>query len=132
MRKLTFTCLSLTIFCIACAQNNAKMDFETYNPTSTLVVPAHPLTRAKFPFIDVHNHQNSMSPSALADLMKDMDKLNMVVMVNLSGGTGSSQKNKLDNVHSSAPKRFIVFANIDFSGIGTSGWTEKAVQQLEE
>ena len=33
------------------------MDFETYDPVSTLVVPKHIVTKAKYPFIDVHNHQ---------------------------------------------------------------------------
>jgi hypothetical protein len=33
------------------------MSFEDYDPKSTLVVPEHPRTKAKYPFIDVHNHQ---------------------------------------------------------------------------
>ena len=31
-----------------------EMGFEEYNPTSTLVVPGKEITKAKFPFIDVH------------------------------------------------------------------------------
>jgi predicted TIM-barrel fold metal-dependent hydrolase len=108
------------------------MDFETYNPTSTLVVPAHPTDHARYPFIDVHNHQNNMSSDRLKDLMQDMDKLNMKVMVNLSGGYGSNLRTKIDNIKSTSPRRFIVFANIDFRGIGEPGWTEKAIKELEE
>ena len=37
------------------AQNGQELTFEEYNPPSTLVVPEHPLTRAKYPFIDVPN-----------------------------------------------------------------------------
>ncbi len=33
------------------------MTIEEYEPKSTLVVPQHPVQRAKYPFIDVHNHQ---------------------------------------------------------------------------
>ncbi len=62
-----------------------KMDFEDYDPPSTLVVPEHPLTRAKFPFIDVHNHQWNMPTQNLTELTEIMDKLNMAVMINLSG-----------------------------------------------
>ena len=42
------------------------MTIEEYEPKSTLVVPQHPVKRAKYPFIDVHNHQaNCISkPSA--------------------------------------------------------------------
>lgn len=112
-------------------QAQHKMDFETYDPVSTLVVPEHPLTKARFPFIDVHNHQRGLGSGDLSNLTRDMDALNMKVMVNLSGGNGPVLKRMTDNVKAHAPKRFIVFANINFSGIGEAGWTEKAVKQLQ-
>lgn len=108
------------------------MDFEKYDPVSTLVVPEHPLKKAKFPFIDVHNHQRGLGNGNLKNLLRDMDALNMKVMVNLSGGNGQGLKNMTDNIKAHAPKRFIVFANVDFNGIGEPGWTEKAVQRLAE
>ncbi len=132
MQKLSFVLSFLVITAAACAQSGRGMDFEQYNPTSTLVVPEHVLTRAKYPFIDVHNHQNGLRPNDIKQLLQDMDKLNMQVMVNLSGGYGGSLQSMTSSVRSTAPKRFIVFANINFSGIGESGWTEKAVKQLEE
>ena len=112
MRKLYLLACSLITLHTACAQTSTHMDFEKYTPTSTLVVPEHKLTHARYPFIDVHNHQNNMSPSTLRELVNDMDKLNMAVMVNLSGDNGKSLQNKLDNIRSTSPKRFIVFANI--------------------
>jgi len=30
-----------------------------YKPKSTLVVPQHPVPRAKFPVIDIHSHQST-------------------------------------------------------------------------
>lgn len=110
----------------------SQMDFEKYNPTSALVVPEHKLTKAKFPFIDVHNHQFGMPTQNLNDLVSDMNKLNMAVMVNLSGQSGDILRKSVANVKATAAKRFIVFANIDFSGIGESNWTDRAVKQLEE
>src|SRR5919112_2601007 len=74
------------------------MDFEKYNPNSILVSPEHKLTRAKFPFIDVHNHQFGMPEQNLNDLVKDMDKLNLAVMVNLSGQSGNTLKKSIANV----------------------------------
>jgi len=122
--------LSLSIY-TGFAQVKSNIDFETYNPPSSLVVPQHVVTKAKFPFIDIHNHQNNMSPQALQGLVKIMDTLNMAVMNNLSGSSGDNLKRSVDNIKSTAPKRFVVFANINFTGIGESGWTEKAVAQLE-
>lgn len=129
------------------AQAGQTMSFEEYEPHSTLVVPEHPVTRARYPFIDVHNHQNNMSPEKLQELVADMDKLNMAVMVNLSGrgfkrlqnpdgttrfGLNDSEylKKSVENAKATAPGRFIVFTNVDFSGIGAPGWTEKAVKAL--
>src|ERR1041385_9157870 len=87
MRRSFFLAfLSHVITCAVIAQDsNAHMDFETYNPTSTLVVPQHPLHKAKFPFIDVHNHQWNVPGQNIPQLYSEMDNLNMAVMVNLSG-----------------------------------------------
>jgi len=117
---------------IAVGQSTATMDFETYNPPSTLVVPQHVVTKAKYPFIDIHNHQGNMGNQNLAALVKVMDTLNLAVMVNLSGSNGDRLKQATENIKANAPKRFLVFANINFDGIGESNWTEKAVKQLEE
>ena len=116
MQKLFFKQAIAVLFItsVAQAQSNDKMDFEKYDPISTLVVPEHIVTKAKFPFIDVHNHQWSMGSGSLDGLVKDMDNLNMKVMVNLSGGNGSELKQMTDNIKQQYPNRFIVFANIDF------------------
>ncbi len=113
------------------AQTTEKMDFESYNPPSTLVVPGKPVTKAKFPFIDVHNHQFGMPEMDLGTLIKDMDSMNMKVMVNLSGQSGESIKKSVANIKANYPKRFIVFANIDFRNVGEKGWSENAAKQLE-
>lgn len=130
MKSILFSLLFIVISCAATAQ--LKMDFETYDPVNTLVVPKHPVTKAKFPFIDVHNHQGNMGNQNLDGLTKEMDKLNMKVMVNLSGRGGEELKKMITNVKEHHPKRFIVFTNISFGGIGETGWTEKTVKQLEE
>lgn len=107
------------------------MDFEAYNPKSTLVVPGNEVKKAKFPFIDVHSHQRDMSAEALATLIKDMDALNEGIMVNLSGGSGERLNTMLQNIQTTYPNRFVVFANVDFDGVGTAGWSKKASEQLE-
>lgn len=132
MQKYVLVILCFIITNNLLAQSNGKMDFEKYDPISTLKVPEHKLSRAKFPFIDVHNHQWNMGAQDLTSLIKDMDLLHMAVMVNLSGGNGSGLKKMADNIKSNYPNRFILFANIDFAGIGEPGWPEKAAAQLEE
>lgn len=134
MSKSPLLLLSGMLLLSAASQGQEKsaMDFEKYDPVSTLVVPEHIKTKARFPFIDVHNHQWNLGDQNLDALVATMDKLNMQVMVNLSGGNGSGLKKMTDNIKAHAPKRLVVFANINFSGIGNSGWADKAVAQLEE
>lgn len=127
----------LTLFTLLCGQLlfAQTMDFEAYNPPSTLKVPEHPVTKAKYPFIDVHNHQFSMPTQNLSNLVEDMDKLNMLVMVNLSGrgrGSTSHLKGALENVHKNYPNRFIVFTNINLTSIDDPDWTANTVKQIEE
>ena len=122
-----FTFVFTTTFCTVQGQ---EMGFEEYNPKSTLVVPVHEVQSAKFPFIDVHSHQRSMSAESLTALVKDMDILNEAVMVNLSGGSGERLSTMTRSIQKNYPNRFVVFANVEFEGVGKSGWIENAVKQL--
>jgi predicted TIM-barrel fold metal-dependent hydrolase len=72
-----------------------------------------------------------MPTQDLSLLIADMDKLNLAIMVNLSGGSGERIKQSLENIKNHYPNRFAVFANVDFDGVGKPGWSEKAVAQLE-
>ena len=122
--------------------------FYEYDPPSTLVVPGGEVTSARFPFIDVHNHQFRMGDGQeLSEVTAEMDKLNMAVMVNLSGrgfrriqnddgtttfdlNSGDYLKNAVDNARASAPGRFVVFTNMSVVGIDEPGWAERTVAQL--
>jgi predicted TIM-barrel fold metal-dependent hydrolase len=113
----------------ACAQT---LSFEEYEPKSTLVVPQHHPSRARFPFIDVHNHQDrDQGANDVARMVGEMDSLNMRVMVNLSGSQGDEFVKGFKALKGRFPKRFVIFANLDFRGIDEPGWTAKAVAQLE-
>ena len=131
IRSLKAVLFALLITSCSFNQNAQEMEFEEYNPTSTLVVPGKEITKAKFPFIDVHSHQYRMATQDLSELIKDMDQMNMGIMVNLSGGSGDNIKNILANINEHYPNRFVVFANVDFDGVGSPDWTENAVKQLE-
>lgn len=106
------------------------MDVEEYDPVSSLKVPQHPLTRARYPFVDVHNHQWLMPVQNLDKLVGEMDELNMAVMVNLSGFRGKLLEWSLNNVHKKQARRFLVFINLDFEKLDEPGWPGEALAQL--
>ncbi len=96
-----------------------------------MLYPETKVLKARFPFIDVHGHQYRMPEQDLGPVVAAMDTLNMGIMVNLSGRSGDELIKSVKNIKDHYPNRFVVFANIDFEGVGTQGWTENAVLQLE-
>lgn len=108
-----------------------EMTVEAYEPRSTLKVPGGPVTRAKFPFVDAHGHLRGGDPARIDQMVKEMDKMNMAVFVNLSGGSGERLKANIAATKGRYPGRFVVYANVDFAGIGQPGWGKKAAAQLE-
>jgi len=108
------------------------MSFEEYNPPSTLVVPENKVTRAKYPFIDIHNHQFDMPIKDLSKLTAEMDHLNMAFMVNLSGFRGLYLEKCLTNVKENAPNRFGLFVNLDWEKIDEVDFASKNIAILRE
>lgn len=122
----------ITYYCIDKIQEkNNLMDIEEYSPKSTLVVPQNFIKKAKFPFIDVHNHQFDMPLKNLSKLVSEMDSLNMAFMINLSGFRGIYLRKSLENIQNNAPTRFGLFLNIDFETIDDDDFAEKQVALID-
>ncbi|MCM2269413.1 MAG: amidohydrolase [Thermoanaerobaculia bacterium] len=132
----------------AAPDDPSKLSFMEYDPPSTLVVPAHPVPRAKYPFVDVHSHQFNLDEAKVLQLVADMDALNMGAMVNLSGrgfqrvelpdGTTRWNLRGPDYLRANialterlAPGRVLHFTNVDFSRTGAPDWPAAAVAELE-
>ncbi|HET7038512.1 MAG TPA: amidohydrolase family protein, partial [Gemmatimonadales bacterium] len=91
-----------------------------YRPRSTLVVPAHPVPRARFPVVDLHGHPPALvSPDAIERVGAAMDSLNLRVMVNASGSSGDRLAAQLRAVADSRYRgRFVMFARLDLENVG--------------
>jgi predicted TIM-barrel fold metal-dependent hydrolase len=89
--------------------------------------------RAKFPVIDIHSHQPTpISAEQFDRVAAGMDANNIRLLVNLSGGTGEQLRRGLAAITASPHRaRMVLFANVDFSGAGTPGWSSRAAAQLE-
>jgi uncharacterized protein len=125
--------LSIVVFLEPIIVGSQTMTTEEYEPKSTLVVPATVVKKARYPFIDVHNHQPwNPIPENLSKVVAEMDAVNMAVMVNLSGNTGNRLAEGVKNYKGKYPTRFITFANLDFTGIDEPGYGERAAAQLEQ
>jgi predicted TIM-barrel fold metal-dependent hydrolase len=108
-------------------------NIREYKPKSTLVVPQHPVPKAKFPVIDIHSHQSTpISPAEFDRVMKGMEENNLQILVNLSGSWGDRLHRGIEAVRASKYKdRMVLFANVNFrDGVGP-GFGAKAAAQLD-
>lgn len=129
-RSLPLLAVALVAVASAAAQS---ISIEDYEPKSTLRVPEHTLTRAKFPFIDVHNHQRDVTPEKLKKLIEDMDGLNMRILINspVSGGQGKWLANTVAAMKGHDAARFAVMTNIDYNNLEDPGYGARVAAQLE-
>jgi uncharacterized protein len=128
MRRILL--LALPLVTVAAAQT---ISIEEFEPKSTLRVSEHHLTRAKFPFIDVHNHQRNVSPERLKQLIEDMDSLNMRILINspVGGGHGKWVADAAKAMKAHDAGRFAVMTNIDYSNLDQPDYPARAAAQVE-
>src|SRR6266566_8549507 len=105
---------------------------DEYQPKSTLVITEHKIERAKFPFIDIHSNHWNPTPEEVERLVKEMDTINLRVMVNLSGGTGEELKKTVAVMKGRYPDRFVVFANMSYDDLNTPGFGKRVAARLEQ
>lgn len=129
-------------FFLACTHANAPQQdqkkysqtptIEEYQPRSTLVTKEHTIERAKFPFIDIHSHHWSPTAEHVDQLVKEMNTINLQVLVNLSGGTGQQLRQTVATMKGRHPDRFVVFANLSYDDINTPSYGKRAAARLEQ
>jgi predicted TIM-barrel fold metal-dependent hydrolase len=105
-----------------------------YRPRSTLVVPEHPVPRAKFPAIDFHGHPRALATTVegLEQLRAALDSLNVGMMVVAENLTGERLRT-VTSAAAASPKmreRVRPFAGVDLNDVGP-GWAPRAIARLE-
>lgn len=130
--RVVSTLVLLPFILLAPALAAEDVSFEEYDPRSMLQVPEHPVTRARFPFVDVHCHLwgPMLAPDKVDEVVRQMDELNMAVMVNLSGGSGDRLRQVVAALKTRYAERFVVFASPSFDGIDDPAYPTRTADQL--
>ena len=106
-----------------------------YRPRSTVVGAQHLVPKAKFPVVDIHNHTD-ISAGNIEQMVRDMDELNLRVLVNLTAGArggGAQLKENVAFLRGSPHRdRFRVFAWVNWDGAGTPEWRERETKSLRQ
>jgi len=104
--------------------------YSFYKPKSMLRTHQTVIDRPKFPVVDAHCHWTvDTDPQAL---IHAMDELGIAYAVNLSGGWGKQLDRMLDRFKRTAPERFEILVNIDFSEIDRPDFSQKWTRFLEQ
>jgi predicted TIM-barrel fold metal-dependent hydrolase len=116
-----------------CDPMTAGLLLRDWRPESKLVVPGHPIDRARFPAVDAHNHLGRWlsswvgdDPDAwtvpdVEDLLTLMETCNLRAIVNLDGRWGAELEENLDRYDRAHPGRFATFCHVDWEAAVASG-----------
>ncbi len=100
-------------------------------PKALMKFPRSNITRAKFPAVDFHLHGRSLATAAdYQKMIVTMDQAGIAVISNMDGGYGKAFDQAM---LTGAPykDRILHFARLNYEGINTPGWSEKAATELE-
>ncbi|MDT8342087.1 MAG: amidohydrolase family protein, partial [Longimicrobiales bacterium] len=101
-----------------------------YRPESTLVVPEHPVPRAKFPAVDFHGHPPALDDrETIEQVVAAMDALNLQVMVQARGSSGERLRAQIEAVRAAGyADRFVFFTTLDLRDVGPGAGARIAAQ----
>ncbi|HCX31243.1 MAG TPA: amidohydrolase, partial [Blastocatellia bacterium] len=122
------------------APGQGKLALEDYEPKSMLHVPETKVPRARFPAIDFHTHlswsarrgrvteaHNNATPE---EVLPVMDRKNLRMMVNLTGGYGNVLEQTINYWQKPHPDRFVVFTEPWFEKIIEPGYPQFQADQI--
>ena len=117
----------------------APLDLSQFEPRSMLHVPETSVPRARFPLIDIHTHLSWNDPKGekCTLLMKPeeilgvMDRKNIRIMVNLTGGYGKALEECIRLLHQPHPDRFLVFTQPWFPKVAESNYAQWQGEEIQ-
>jgi len=103
---------------------------KDYRPRSIYNIPETKITKARFPVIDMHSHDNARTDRQVADWVRTMDELGIRKVVVLCQARGKVFDEVIAR-YKKYPGRFSVWCGFDYSGYDQPGYGPEAVAELE-
>ncbi len=123
---LLFCTITINLY----GQDPEKLLLKDFRPVSIYKTPETPITRARFPVIDVHSHPYAKTSEDLAKWVEIMDMLGIEKTIIQTYATGD-RFDSLYQVYSRYSDHFEVWCGFDYTGYDQEGWSEEAVKELE-
>lgn len=127
-------------------QLDPDLPLRRYEPSSALTVERTPIERAAFPVIDVHTHLSFAAKRAEGEpdrgartytappeeLLPVMDRRNVRMMVNLTGGYDQGLAEAVRKYDRSRPGRFLTFTEPWYSRAEEPGYAQFQAERIKE
>ncbi len=122
----------------AFAQKPQPLDLPRFEPRSMLHVAETRVERARFPVIDFHTHLSWGDPKGekadvivpAAELLRVMDRKNIRMMVNLTGGYGKGLEACIAELSRPHSQRFLVFTMPWFAKVSEPGYAKFQADEI--
>ena len=110
-----------------------NLRLRDWRPEPKVVLPSHPVDRARFPAVDAHNHLGRRLSARIGDdadawivtdvvaLLELMDACNVGAIVNLDGRWGDPLEANLNRYDRTYPGRFATFCQVDWASAVATG-----------
>lgn len=114
------------------------LDINDFQPRSMLTVDEHIIEKPRFPVIDIHTHLTFARegnpavnfPTPPAELLQVMDRRNIRMLVNLTGGAGEAVKPFVDALDRAYPGRFLTFTQPFYRRMNEPGYAKMQADQI--
>jgi len=115
------------------------LDISQYQPKSMLHVKETQVQRSRFPVIDFHTHLTWGNPAGDSvrvpmqpdEILAVMDRKNIRLMVNLTGGYDKAFEQAIATFQTPHPERFMVFTQPWFNRIVEPGYPKFQADELD-
>jgi predicted TIM-barrel fold metal-dependent hydrolase len=121
-----------------------KLDLSDFQPKSMLHVPETKVPRSRYPVIDIHTHLSSRAKSVNGvgvgekmkfhatpeTLLPVMDRKNIRIMVNLTGGSGKGLDDAVREFDQAHPDRFLTFTEPAWEHTNQPGYSNAQADEL--
>lgn len=122
----------------------AELNLPDFQPRSMLHVPESKVAKARFPVIDIHTHlsfsKQSNNGVSLGEegvflgeppeLLEVMDRKNLRMLVNVTGGVGSGLRASVAKLDKAHPGRFLTFTEPWYSRVAEPGYAKFQADEL--
>jgi predicted TIM-barrel fold metal-dependent hydrolase len=120
------------------ARKGKPLDIADFEPRSKLRVKETPIERPRHPVIDIHSHLSRVQSGKVVlrapaeELLAVMERRNIRMIVNLTGGAGPLVKETVELLDKKHPGRFITFTEPWWARANEPGYAKMQADWLEQ